>query len=92
MPNVRGFYYHFHDWETGERIWKCELSSVDTTWLLAGVLCCQAHFEDHEVDQLAARIFERVEWPWMLAGGKTVSMGWFPEKGFLASRWIILAN
>ncbi|MCC7377108.1 MAG: hypothetical protein IT581_20775 [Verrucomicrobiales bacterium] len=87
LPNVRGFYYHFHDWETGERIWKCELSSVDTTWLLAGVLCCQAHFEDREVDRLATRIFERVEWPWMLAGGKTLSMGWFPEKGFLASRW-----
>jgi hypothetical protein len=87
MPNVRGFYYHFHDWQTGERIWKCELSSIDTALLVAGVLSCQAHFEDGELDRLATRIYERVEWPWMLAGGRTLSMGWFPEKGFLESRW-----
>ncbi|MBL9134291.1 MAG: hypothetical protein JNK85_00420 [Verrucomicrobiales bacterium] len=87
MPNVRGFYYHFHDWETGERIWKCELSSIDTALLMCGVLSCRAHFADREVDRLAGRIFDRVEWPWMLADGRSLSMGWFPEKGFLASRW-----
>lgn len=87
MENVRGFFFHFHDWETGERIWKCELSSIDTALLMCGVLSCRTHFEDREVETLAERIYGRVEWPWMLAEGRTLSMGWFPEKGFLASRW-----
>jgi len=36
---------------------------------------------------LATKIYERVDWPWMLNGGPTFSMGWHPEDGFLDSRW-----
>ena len=36
---------------------------------------------------LAQQIYERVDWPWMLNGGKTFSMGWQPDTGFLRSRW-----
>ena len=34
----KGFYYHFLHMKTGRRVWQCELSLVDTTLLLAGVL------------------------------------------------------
>jgi hypothetical protein len=34
----RGFYYHFLDVKTGRRVWRCELSTIDTTILLAGAL------------------------------------------------------
>ena len=34
----RGFYYHFLDMQSGARVWNCELSLIDTTLLLAGVL------------------------------------------------------
>ena len=37
-PQERGFFYHFMDSNTGKRIWKSEASSVDTAWLLCGVL------------------------------------------------------
>lgn len=88
MEHVRGFYYHFVDGSDGRRLWNCELSSIDTTILLCGVLACRARFgRDAEIRRLATELYERVEWPWMLAGGATFSMGWFPEKGFLASRW-----
>src|ERR1019366_4671866 len=30
----KGFYYHFLDMKTGKRVWKCELSTVDSTFLL----------------------------------------------------------
>jgi hypothetical protein len=33
------------------------------------------------------KIYGRVDWPWMLNGGKTFSMGWNPETGFLKARW-----
>ena len=32
----RGFFYHFLDMETGRRAWHCELSTVDTAFLIAG--------------------------------------------------------
>lgn len=87
METVHGFLYHFHDWETGERVWNCELSSIDTAILLCGALACRAYFDDEEIGGLATRLYERVEWPWMLAGEDTFSMGWFPERGFIRSRW-----
>lgn len=87
MPHVHGFFYHFIDLETGERWRRCELSSIDTSILLCGVLTARQYFGDREVAQLAAEAYERVDWPWMLNGGSTLSMGWKPESGFLAARW-----
>jgi hypothetical protein len=87
MPNVHGFYYHFVDMNTGQRWAKCELSSIDTALLLCGILTTRQYFKDAEIQDLATKIYERVDWPWMLNGGPTFSMGWHPESGFLKSRW-----
>ncbi|HLZ42936.1 MAG TPA: glucoamylase family protein [Candidatus Sulfotelmatobacter sp.] len=87
LPHEHGFYYHFIDGNTGERQWKCEISSIDTSLLLCGVLTAREHFSDAEIQDLTAKIYERVDWPWMLNGGKTFSMGWHPESGFLDARW-----
>jgi hypothetical protein len=51
------------------------------------VLTARQHFADSEIQDLATKIYERVDWPWMLNGGKTLSMGWHPESGFLDARW-----
>jgi hypothetical protein len=87
LPQEHGFFYHFLDLQSGERIWNCELSSIDTSLLLCGVLTARAHFHDAEIQDLATAIYERVDWPWMLNGGKAFCMGWKPEGGFLGSRW-----
>jgi hypothetical protein len=87
MPNVHGFFYHFVDMNTGQRWAQCELSSIDTSLLLCGVLTARQYFQDAEIQDLATKIYERVDWPWMLDGGPTFSMGWTPEKGFLKARW-----
>jgi hypothetical protein len=87
MPTVHGFYYHFVDMDNGQRWEKCELSSIDTSLLLCGILTVRAYFQDAEIQDLATKIYNRVEWPWMLNGGTTFSMGWMPESGFLKARW-----
>ena len=87
MPHEHGFYYHFIDMTTGQRWETCELSSIDTALLLCGVLTARAHFRDPQIHELATKIYERVEWPWMQNGERTFSMGWSPEKGFLDARW-----
>ncbi len=87
LPEVHGFFYHFSDVETGQRTTGVELSSIDTALLLCGILTARAYFEDARIQSLARQIYERVDWPWMLNGGKTFSMGWHPESGFLDARW-----
>ena len=87
FPEVHGFFYHFTDIETGQRIRGVELSSIDTSLLLCGIQTARAYFDDAKIHSLAQQIYERVDWPWMLNGGKTFSMGWHPDKGFLDSRW-----
>ncbi len=86
---VKGWFYHWMDARTGERRWQSEVSSIDTALLLAGVLTARRCFsDDSEIVRLATAIYERVEFPWMLAGHEAlVSMGWKPETGFLEARW-----
>ena len=87
-----GFYYHFLDMQTGRRVWQCELSTVDSTILLAGALAAGAYFdadttEEKELRALADALYRRADWPWAQDGGATVTHGWKPEKGFLKFRW-----
>jgi hypothetical protein len=87
MPHEHGFFYHFADMHSAERVWKCELSSIDTALLLLGVLHARAYFDSPRIRQLATDIYERVDWKWMLNDGETLDHGWKPETGFLKSRW-----
>lgn len=88
----KGFYYHFLDMQTGRRVWQCELSTIDTTFLLAGMLTAGAYFggdtpSEREIRDLTDALYRRVDWQWALNGGETVSHGWKPESGFLKYRW-----
>jgi hypothetical protein len=84
-----GWFYHWLDAKTGERRWKSEVSSIDSALLLAGVLTARQYFKDDlEIVKLATRIYERVDFRWMLNGHPLLlSHGWKPESGFLKPRW-----
>ncbi|MFN2498211.1 MAG: glucoamylase family protein [Pyrinomonadaceae bacterium] len=84
-----GWFYHWLDAKTGERRWNSEVSSIDTALLLAGVLTARQYFRvDPEIRKLATKIYERVDFRWMLNGHPLLlSHGWKPETGFLKSRW-----
>jgi hypothetical protein len=86
---THGWFYHWLDQQTGERRWQSEVSSIDTALLLTGVLTARQCFrDDREIVRLATKIYERVDFQWMLAGHPTLlSHGWRPETGFLKSRW-----
>ncbi len=85
----RGWFYHWLDAKTGERRWNSEVSSIDTALLLAGVLTVRQCFAgDAEIARLATRIYDRVDFRWMLNGDpRLLSHGWKPETGFLKPRW-----
>lgn len=87
LPNHRGFFYHFANAETGERMFDSEVSSVDTAILLCGLLTCREHFRHPAVAELAGLIFDRVDWTWLSEDTTLLGHGWTPEVGFLSSRW-----
>ncbi len=87
LPTHRGFFYHFANVNTGERLWDSEVSSVDTAILLCGVLTCRQYFQLPEIKQLAYQIFQRVDWRWLSEDTSLLPHGWLPEIGFLPSRW-----
>jgi hypothetical protein len=88
----KGFYYHFLDMKRGRRVWNCELSTIDSAFLFAGMLTCAAYFdadtaEEDEVRRLAAELSARADWKWALNGGPALSHGWRPESGFIPHYW-----
>jgi len=88
LPTHRGFFFHFANVDTGERMWESEVSSVDTAILLCGVLTCRKYFEAHsEISRLAYDIFNRVDWTWLSEDTTLLPNGWAPEIGFLPYRW-----
>ena len=88
----KGFYYHFLDMKSGRRVWNCELSTIDSAFLFAGMLTCAAYFdadteEENELRRLATALYARADWQWALNGGATLAHGWHPETGFIPYRW-----
>ncbi len=87
MPTHRGFFYHWADVHSGQRIWDAEISSIDTAILLCGVITARYHFRRKEITRLANAIFNRVDWTWLSADTSLLPHGWTPEFGFLQNRW-----
>jgi hypothetical protein len=88
----KGFYYHFLDMDQGRRVWKSELSSIDSTFLITGVLTTSLFYthptkDECEIRDLADALYRRVDWQWMLNEESVLSHGWKPESGFLRARW-----
>jgi hypothetical protein len=95
MPDAtgdHGFFYHFLDGVSGRRAWRSELSTIDTSILIAGALTAAAYFDretsdEREVRSLADSLYRRVDWRWAQNGGTAICHGWKPETGFLRYRW-----
>jgi hypothetical protein len=87
----QGFYYHFLDMQSGRRMWRCELSVVDTALLMAGILTAACYFDgvgdEARIRELSDALYRRVNWQWAQNGHATVSQGWKPECGFLHYGW-----
>ena len=93
MPNVHGWYYHFVENSTGERVWNCELSTIDTGLLVMGALVSAQYWPNTEVSKIANQMYNSLDWQWVLHNDntkpekKTISMGWKPKEGWINSEW-----
>ena len=83
----RGFFYHFVDPATGQRVWNSEASTIDTALLLQGAIFAREYLRDREVNALVDWIYARIDWPWATNDSRTLTHGWKPETGFIEHRW-----
>ncbi|MBV8518272.1 MAG: Tat pathway signal protein [Acidobacteria bacterium] len=86
MTSYKGFYYHFLDMDTGARFKDVELSTIDTTLMLAGALFCEQYFDrdtpkEREIRALAETLYRNAEWTFFHERPPLISMGWTPEHG-----------
>jgi hypothetical protein len=86
-PRQHGFFYHFMEMESGARAWQCEVSTIDTSLLLAGAIVAREYFADPEITAQTDRLLAEVDWAWFRHGGQLVSLGWHDETGFSRYRW-----
>lgn len=89
----KGWFYHFLDMNSATRTWTCELSSIDTGLLLAGMLYSKQYFNgvdssETQIRALTDSIIARIDWNWMRNSGFSLTMGWHPESNFINARWI----
>lgn len=92
VAGYKGFFYHFLDQKTGLRYKTVELSTIDTGLLMAGILVCMTYFDadnavEADIRKISDALYRAVEWDWAMNGQKTMSMGWFPDRGFIKSSW-----
>jgi hypothetical protein len=82
MERVEGFFYHFVDMKTGKRAWNSEVSNIDTSILLMGVLSAGEYFGG-EIKTKAKQLYDGVNWPWFIDPSRHMFyMAYSPEKGF----------
>ena len=92
-PAYKGWYYHFFDPANGERMWNCEVSTIDTSLLINGLMVAEGYFKSPKLTRLASELYGRMDWTFMLTDNGTkpqekfFTMGWKPEEKFLNSRW-----
>jgi NADPH:quinone reductase-like Zn-dependent oxidoreductase len=81
VTGYKGFYYHFLEMKDGRRAGKCELSTIDSAFLLAGVLAAGAFFDsetpdEREIREIADSLYRRADWQWALYGVPCNENGW----------------
>lgn len=90
-----GWFYHFLDMDTGLRAGRSELSTIDTTLLMMGVIDAGQFFNDPtntaetEIRRISDGLISRIDWSFMLRSNDNVmNMEWCPERGYGPARWV----
>ena len=87
LPHHQGLFYHFVDWETGQRWKQSEISTLDSAIFFNGCMVVAEAFGGR-VAERANSLLDRADWTAFLvkhprSGKSLLSLGWSPEKGLL---------
>lgn len=62
VPHYHGFFVHYCNMKTAERVGKCEFSTIDTALCLNGILLAASFFNNTRVTWLSEAIFNRTDY------------------------------
>lgn len=98
VPRKYGWFLHWVHWETGERIWDSEYSTIDSALFLGGALYAAQVFPNSECARLARQAYQQTDFIAAMtnAGTKpdkrTLSMGYMEETGWIHPEWNMYAE
>jgi len=89
LTHKNGFYFHFLDMNSGQRMGTTELSSIDSALLFAGIITSAQTFSHAQIQALATSILQRANWNWFVNNNPNsfIAMQWKPEEGFAPWFW-----
>ena len=87
----KGWFYHFLDMNTALR--SGSRAFLDRHGVVAGgssvrrsnTSTAPTH-QETAIRAMADAIFNRIDWNWMARGTNVLSMGWYPDSGFIAEQ------
>ncbi|MBU6453461.1 MAG: hypothetical protein KGS72_16895 [Cyanobacteria bacterium REEB67] len=92
LPEVHGMMPHFFDPVTLK--WKApdQVSTIDSSWLIAGGLWAAQYLQDAELSELASELYDRVDWQYWAdtdtkSGAPVLSMGMGEDGKRFKSTW-----
>jgi hypothetical protein len=83
VSHYRGFFAHFIDIHTAQRLGHCEYSTIDTALALNGVITVDAYFKNETIHQLAKDIIGRIDFDMLIhthEGKPRLYMAYNPDK------------
>jgi hypothetical protein len=90
----KGWFLHFVDWSTGERMWNCEYSTIDSALFIAGAMYAARIFSDNsEIERIVQGMYLDMDFQDMLTDGgerpdkKTLSMAYTDGIGYTRAQW-----
>lgn len=99
VPRRKGWFLHFIDWETGQRIWDSEYSTIDTALFIGGALYAAQVFRgNQEISGLATELYDDIDFQDAMTNGgaepnkRTLSMAYVEGFGFTPSQWDMYAE
>jgi hypothetical protein len=92
LPHDHGILPHFVQQRTNHPVGSDTFSTVDSSWFLAGALWSSAFLDDPDLVDLAAQIYNRVDWvywsaPWNSTRPGLIRHGKRPDGRFLPCLW-----
>ncbi len=75
-----GLFFHFINVDTGKRYGRSEVSTIDSSILMAGVLHVMSYFEGTEAEELAEKVYRNAQWDKYTDKSGAVTGGWKPPE------------
>jgi hypothetical protein len=93
VPRRKGWMMHFVNWETGVPYQGSEYSTIDTAIFMSGALYAAQIFPEPEIAAVTRQLYVDLDFQDMLTDGgtrpdkKTLSMAYFPDRGYTPAQW-----